>query len=170
MATFPERIIRAAKLDVHTYEEVESNPAVLSQAMLVVILSSLAMGIASLSRPDSPGLLASTGFALVSWFLWAYITYFIGTRILPMPQTHATLGQILRTTGFAAAPGILRILGIVPLFGSFILGIISIWMLTAMVIAVRQALDYTNTFRAVAVCLIGWIPYVVLLSIFTNVL
>ena len=87
-----------------------------------------------------------------------------------MPQTHATLGQILRTTGFAAAPGILRILGIVPLFGSFILGIISIWMLTAMVIAVRQALDYTNTFRAVAVCLIGWIPYVVLLSIFTNIL
>tara|TARA_B100001013_G_C24447577_1_gene378237 strand:+ start:53 stop:565 length:513 start_codon:yes stop_codon:yes gene_type:complete len=170
MATFPERIIRAAKLDVNIYEEVESNPAILGQSMLVVILSSLAMGIASLSRPDSPGLLESTGFALASWFLWAFITYFIGTRILPMPQTHATLGQLLRTTGFAAAPGILRILGIVPLFGSFILGIIHIWMLTAMVIAVRQALDYTNTFRAVAVCLIGWIPSVVLLSILTNIL
>jgi len=170
MATFPERIIKAAKLDSHVYEEVEANPAALSQAMLVVILSSLALGIASVGRPDSPGLLAGTAFALITWFLWAYITYFIGTRILPMPQTHATWGQLLRTTGFAAAPGILRILGIVPLFGSLILWIINIWMLATMVIAVRQALDYTNTFRAVTVCLIGWIPTVVVLAILTSIL
>lgn len=169
MATFPERIIRAAKLDTRIYEEVEANPAALNQAVLVVILSSLALGVVSVGRPDSPGLLAGTAFALIAWFLWAYITYFIGTRVLPMPQTDATWGQLLRTTGFAAAPGILRILGILPLFGSLILWIINIWMLAAMIIAVRQALDYTNTFRAVAVCLIGWIPTVVLLSILTSI-
>ena len=36
-------------------------------------------------------------------------------------------------------------------------------MLVAMVIAVRQALDYTSTLRAVGVCLIGWLVQVVIL-------
>jgi hypothetical protein len=31
------------------------------------------------------------------------------------------------------------------------------WMLLAMVVAVRQALDYTSTGRAIAVCLVGWL-------------
>jgi len=32
-----------------------------------------------------------------------------------------------------------------------------VWMLLAMVVAVRQALDYESTWRAVAVCLVGWL-------------
>jgi hypothetical protein len=35
-------------------------------------------------------------------------------------------------------------------------------MLVAMVIAVRQALDYTSTSRAVGVCLIGWLIQVLI--------
>jgi hypothetical protein len=33
-------------------------------------------------------------------------------------------------------------------------------MLLTMVVAVRQALDYTSTLRAVAVCFVGWIIYI----------
>jgi hypothetical protein len=39
-------------------------------------------------------------------------------------------------------------------------------MLIAMVIAVRQALDYTSTLRAVGVCIIGWIIQMITLMLF----
>jgi len=90
-------------------------------------------------------------------FVWAYLTYFIGTKLLPAPQTSADPGELLRTIGFSSAPGLIRILGIIPQLMGLVFFIAGIWMLIAMVIAVRQALDYDSTLRAVGVCLIGWI-------------
>jgi hypothetical protein len=97
--------------------------------------------------------------ALAGWFIWAWLTYIIGTRLLPMPRTHADLGQLLRTTGFASAPGIARVVGIFPGLGGVVFFVTGVWMLAAFVVAVRQALDYTSTLRAVGVCLIGWVVY-----------
>ncbi len=165
MASFAERVIGAARLDVRIYEEVEADTTAFGQAMGVVVLSSLAAGIGMIGRAGAPGLLAFTISALLGWFIWAGLTYFIGTRILPMPQTHADWGQLLRTIGFASSPGILRILGVVPVVGGLVFLVTGIWMLVAMVIAVRQALDYTSTGRAIGVCLIGFVPYVVINSI-----
>ena len=81
----------------------------------------------------------------------------LGTRLLPQEQTHADMGELLRTTGFSSAPGVLRIFGFIPVLGPLVVMVSSVWMLVAMVIAVRQALDYTSTLRAFAVCFIGWI-------------
>jgi len=89
--------------------------------------------------------------------------YIIGTKVLPEPQTRSDLGELLRTTGFAASPGLLRVLGVIPLIGGLIMPAVTIWMLVAMIIAVRQALDYQSTGRAVVVCLIGWVVFVVIL-------
>ncbi len=100
--------------------------------------------------------------ALISWFVWAYLTFFIGTKILPEPQTRANHGELLRTIGFASAPGLIQVLGIVPLAGHIVIPVASIWMLIAMVIAVRQALDYRGTGRAVGVCVIGWIFLIII--------
>jgi hypothetical protein len=83
--------------------------------------------------------------------------------LLPEPQTNADYGQLLRTIGFASAPGVVRVLGIVPGLAPFLFLIGGIWMLVAMVVAVRQALDYQSTGRAVGVCLIGWLVQVVIL-------
>ena len=165
MASFAERVIGAAKLDVHTYEEVEADRTAFGQAMVVVVLSSLAAGIGLIGRAGAPGLIVGVLAALIGWFMWAWLTYIIGTRLLPMPQTHADWGQLLRTTGFSAAPGILRILGVVPVLGGLVFLVAGIWMLVAMVIAVRQALDYTSTGRAIGVCLIGWVVNVVIFVI-----
>ncbi len=164
MALIVERMIRAAKLEVSLYEEVEADVNATGQAMMVVVLSSLAEGIGALGVPDRPGLIAGTLAALVGWFLWAMLTYFIGTKLLPTARTEADLGQLLRTIGFSSSPGVLRILAIIPGLYGIISFIISIWMLVAMVIAVRQALDYDSTFRAVLVCVIGWLVYIVFLS------
>ncbi len=100
--------------------------------------------------------------ALVGWYIWAYLTYLIGTKLLSEPQTKADHGELLRTIGFSSSPGLIRVLGIIPGMQSIVFPIAAIWMLVAMVIAVRQALDYSSTLRAIGVCVIGWIVQIVL--------
>ena len=162
MAIFIDRIIRAAKLDIHLYEEVEADKGAMGQAMSVVIISSIAAGIGSIARGGLGGILTGTIVALIGWYVWAYLTYFIGTKFLPEPQTEANPGELLRTTGFSSSPGLIRVLGIIPGLAGVLFLLASIWMLVAMVIAVRQALDYRSTWRAIGVCIIGWIIQAVL--------
>ena len=165
MSLFIERMIRAAKLDVSLYEEVEADRGALKQAMGVVVLSSLAMGLGNLGIAGGSAIIMGIIAGLVGWFIWAYITYFIGTKLLPEPQTRADHGELLRTIGFSSSPGLIRILGIIPGLWQIVNMIASIWMLSAMIVAVRQALDYRSTLRAVGVCLIGWIVQAVLFGI-----
>ncbi len=148
------RMLRAARLDVQLYEEVEADRDALGHAGLVVILSSLAAGIGGFSEGGSAGLLVITLAALISWGIWAYLTFFIGTRLFPEPQTKSDPGELLRTIGFASSPGVIRIFGIIPGLAAIANLVAGIWMLVAMVIAVRQALDYKSTWRAVGVCLV----------------
>jgi hypothetical protein len=166
MASITDRMIRAAKLDVNLYEEVEADKGAMGQAMAVVVLSSVAAGIGTAGTAGIKGLILGTIVALVGWFIWAFLTYYIGTRLLPEPQTKADYGELLRTIGFSSSPGVLRVLGIIPMLGNILNFICSIWMLVAMVIAVRQALDYKSTGRAVGVCLIGWIVQFVIFVMF----
>jgi len=157
MSSFANRMVRAAKLDVNLYEEVEADKQAMGQAMGVVVLASLAAGIGSVGATGINGLLLGTIAALAGWFIWALITFYVGTKLLPEPQTEADYGELLRTTGFSSSPGVLRIFGVVPLLGTIIFVVCGIWMLVAMIIAVRQALDYKSTWRAVGVCFIGWL-------------
>jgi hypothetical protein len=167
MTSFKDRIFRAAKLDSDLYEEVEADKSAMTQAMTVVVLSSVAAGIGSIGMgaggPASflVGIIASLG----GWYLWAYVTFFIGTKVLPEPQTESNPGELLRTLGFASSPGFIRVLGIIPGLGALVFAIASIWMLMAMVIAVRQALDYKSTLRAVGVCVIGWVIQMVIFAL-----
>ena len=162
MANIQDRIIRAAKLDAQLYEEVEADREATGQAMAVVVMSAVAAGIGTLGSGGLFGIAGGTILALVGWLIWAFLTYFIGTRLLPEPQTKADFGELLRTIGFASAPGLLRVFGVLPGLGPVIFMAAGIWMLVAMVIAVRQALDYTSTSRAVGVCLIGWLAQVLI--------
>jgi hypothetical protein len=159
-------MIRASKLDVNLYEEVEADPGLMKEAGLVVVLSSVAAGIGTITQAGLSGLIFGTIAALVGWFIWAYLTMIIGTKLLPAPETDADYGQLLRTVGYSSAPGVARILGIIPLIGPVIQLLAGIWMLVAMVVAVRQALDYSSTGRAVLVCIIGWIIQFVVLALF----
>ena len=165
MTGFGRRLVRAAKLDVNLYEEVEADKGALVQAMGAVVLSSIAAGLGSIESGGVGGILIGTIMALVSWYVWAYLTYFIGTKLLPESQTRADHGELLRTLGFASSPGIIRALGIFPGLAGPIFLVASIWMLVAMVIAVRQALDYRSTLRAVGVCAVGWIVQALILTL-----
>jgi len=161
--TFLRRLVGAATLDVATYEEVEADRAATAQAGAIVVLSSLAAGIGM--RGFGGGGAASMTFfgalALMAWGAWALLTYQIGVRILPEPQTRADVGELLRTIGFASTPGLLRIFGALPGLTVPVFAVTAVWMLLAMIVAVRQALDYSSTRRAVAVCVFGWVLAIV---------
>lgn len=162
--TFVERMIGAAKLNPAVYEEVEADKQATGQATLVVVLASIAAGIGSLEF-GLGGLVIGTLGALLGWYVWAYLTFFIGARLFPEPQTSADHGELLRTLGFAASPGILRAFGVIPYTPVIIFLVTSIWTLVTTVVAVRQALDYKSTARAVGVCVVGWLVQAAVLSV-----
>ena len=156
------RMLRAAKLDVTLYEEVEADQGAMGQAALVVVISSLAAGIGGMGTLGFGGIIVSILTALIGWYIWAFLTYYIGSKFLPEAETQADHGEMLRTLGFSSSPGVIRVLGIIPGLYGIVNFIAAIWMLVAMVIAVRQALDYKSTVRAVIVCVIGFAIYMVI--------
>jgi Yip1 domain len=178
MASFVQRMIRAAKLDPAIYEEVESDRSATGQAMAVVALASVAAGIGAYGMAGMRGIgnqaiardvIGVTVGALISWMVWAFVTMFIGTKLLREPGTQSNWGELLRTIGFSSSPGVLRILGVIGGLGALVSALASAWMLVAMVVAVRQALDYRSTWRALAVCLIGfalqWVVFLATLAV-----
>jgi len=162
------RMLRAAMLDADLYEEVEADPSTIGQATTVVVLSAVAAGVGNYDEGGLTGVGLGIVGALIGWYVWAFLTYWIGTRLLPEPQTEADHGELLRTLGFASAPGLLRVIAIVPGLQTLVLVGTGIWMLVSGVVAVRQALDYTSTARAVGVCVVGWfIQFLVILIVYT---
>jgi hypothetical protein len=162
-ADFAGRALRAARLDVRLFEEVEGDPRATAQAAGVVVLAAVAAGVGSGARGFGE-LALGTAAALVSWFVWAYLAYWIGTRLLPEPTTRANHSELLRAVGFASAPGVLRVLGVIGPLRGFVFFGAGLWMLIATVIAVRQALDYKSTWRAAGVSAIGWAVQAVVLA------
>lgn len=158
-------MIGAAMLRTGTYEEVEADTSATKQAMLVVVLVSLASGIGNVGAGGVMALVFGVAAALAGWVFWAWITYFVGTKILPTPETHANWGQLARTLGYAQTPGLFKVFGFLPVIGPIVFFLATIWQLIAAIIAIRQALDYTSTRRAIGVALIGFIAYVVVIGI-----
>ena len=152
------RMIGAAQLRSATYEEVEADHTANAQALGVVILAAIASGL-SLAQSGGRGIAIGIIGALVGWVIWAGLAWIIGTKFLPTPETRSDMGELLRTTGFAASPGIFRIFGAVPLVGWIITIAAWLWTLATFVVAVRQALDYRSTARALIVCGIGALVY-----------
>jgi hypothetical protein len=150
MASFVQRMVGAAMLDPAAYEEVEHDGSATGQAALVVVMSAIAGGIGA-SGSGNEAVVGAVLMALFQWVAWCIITYAVGTGVF---RGTATPGELLRTVGFAQTPGILMILGGIPLLGGLIRLVVGIWTLVAVIIAIRQALD-VDTFKAVLTALIG---------------
>jgi hypothetical protein len=163
-------MIGAAQLHVDIFEEVEEDTSATIQALGVVLLVAIATGIANLGNGDPVAFVLGIVISIAGWALWAWVTYFVGTRILGTESTHADWGQMARALAFAQAPGVLKVLGVIPYLGPVLLFLIFVWQLAAMVVAIRQALDYTSTWRAVGVAAIGFIPYIVGIALLTALL
>jgi hypothetical protein len=169
-----ERMMRAARLDVNLYEEVEADLTATGQAATVVGIVAVCGGIGgglAQAIAGRPG--AAVGIfvfqilmAYVVWVAWSYITFWVGTSIF---KGTATPGEMLRTIGFAQTPGILNIVAFIPILGGIIGFVAGIWALIAAIIAIRQALDIT-TGQAVITAIIGAIPLFLLLCMAATIL
>tara|TARA_B100001057_G_scaffold453168_1_gene497749 strand:+ start:160 stop:681 length:522 start_codon:yes stop_codon:yes gene_type:complete len=156
------RIFRAIKIDVELYEEVERDKSATIQAALVVVLSSMAAGVGALQLGASNFLLAPI-VSLISWYVWAYIIYFVGVKLFPEKNTKSNHGELLRTIGFSSAPGLIRVFGVTPdLMAVTFIGS-AFWMLACMVVGVRAALDYKSLWRALGVVIVAWLFQAILL-------
>lgn len=151
--TFVDRMIGAARLDPRAYEEVEADEKATVQALAVVVLAAVATGV---GRGEDVLAIGVAVRHLFMWVIWAGLSYAVGVYLIPEPQTNANLGQMLRTIGFAASPGILRFFRFIPFLGPLLSFVVGIWIVVAMIIAIRQVLDYKSLGRAAVVCLIAW--------------
>jgi hypothetical protein len=155
-----DRMIGAARLDVDTYEEVESDYSATGQAAIVVTIVAIASAIGG-AGAGGVGIIGGVLSAVVGWLLWSGLAYLIGDKLF---GGTATWGELLRTIGFAQAPGVLLILAIIPVLGWIVQVVVAIWLLVAGIIAIRQALDF-STGKAILTAIVGWIPLVIARSI-----
>ena len=153
---FLTRVFRAIKIDIDLYEEVERDKKATVQAGIVVVLSSLAAGVGALQMGASNFLLAPV-MSLLSWYVWAYVIYFVGVKLFGGPKTKSDHGELLRPIGFSSAPGLIRVFGVTPdlMIVTFIGS--AFWMLACMVVAVKSALDYESLSKALGVVVIAWL-------------
>lgn len=174
LGIFLRRLAGAAMLDANTYEEVEADRGATPQAFIVVVLSSVAAGIGLHGASGAAATASFTALASVlalgAWATFAAITFRIGSRTLATAETRVDLQEMLRTLGFAAAPGLLQALAVFTPAPVVVSVLVFAWTMAASVVAVRQALDFDSTSRAVAVCLVGWgLPLVIAVSLATAV-
>ncbi len=156
MASLGERMVGAMKADVKTFQEIEADPNALSQAVTVIVIAAVASLVGNIFRSGISAGIVGLIMSLIMYALWSAVIVFVGTKIMPEPTTKADFAEAFRVIGFTASPGIFNVAAIVPFLGPLISFVIGIWMLVIGVIAVREVLDYSNTGRAIIVCLIGW--------------
>jgi hypothetical protein len=151
-----QRMLGAAMLNVDTFEEVEADETATTQAAAVVAMVAVTSAIGA-SGDGGGSILFAPVAQIIGWLIWAGVTYLIGAKLF---GGTATWGELLRTLGFAQAPGVLYLFAVVPFFGGLLRAIVGIWMLVAGIIAIRQALDF-STGKAVLTAVVGWLALII---------
>ena len=152
---FFNRVYRSIKIDPDVYDEVQKDKNATLSAAIVVVISSLAAGMAAKQLGASSFILAPI-LSLVSWFVWAYIVYFVGVKLFPDAKTKTSHAALLRAIGFSSAPGIIRVFGFTPELMTVTFVGSALWMLACMVVAVRQTLNFKSLWKALGVVIMSW--------------
>jgi hypothetical protein len=152
-----DRLVGVARLDVPTYEAIEHDQSATPTAAGVVALAAIATGLGSLDSGGVTGLIGGILSAIIGWAVFAAVAFFVGTRLLAVASMNVSLGQVLRTLGFAYAPLLAAFLGFIPGLGALLVLAASIWFLVTATVALRQAFDI-STGRAIATAVISFIP------------
>lgn len=161
MADLTGRMIGAMQADVKTFTEIEADQSAMGQAITVIVIAGVAALIGNIFRSGiAAGVFGLVG-SLLGYALFSLMVFLIGTKVMPEPATKADFNETFRVVGFAAAPGVFYVLAIVPYLGPLISLLVGLWSLVIAVVAVREVLDYSNTGRAIIVCLIAGVICIV---------
>lgn len=164
------RVTRVFTFDLTVFQEVEEDQTATQQAWAVVVIvavaSAIGSGIGSLIGGGGflgliLGLVLTPITMVVGYFLWAFITSWVGTNMF---QAQTDFAEMQRVIGFAFAPHILGFLAIIPCLGGFVAFIGGIWALVLAVMAVKEGLD-VDWPQAIITCGIGWIASIILVGI-----
>ena len=159
--TFGDRVVGAMKLDPHAFEDVERDTTAIGQSVGVIALAAAAAGIGNIYYGGLTGIVSAAFMSVISFLVWSLIIWLVGTKVLPEPATKADYPETFRVLGFAAAPGLASVITIIPILGWILMVVIWVWQIAAMVVAVRQVLDYSTTGKAIVVVLIGFVINIV---------
>jgi hypothetical protein len=160
--TFGDRVVGAMKLDPNAFEDVERDTTAIGQSVGVIVLAAVSAGIGNVYYGGLTGIVSGAVLSVISFLIWSLIIWLVGTKVMPEPATKADYPETFRVLGFAAAPGLASVITIIPILGWILMFLIWLWQIAAMVIAVRQVLDYTTTAKAVIVVLIGFVVNIVI--------
>ena len=155
MGSLTARMTGAMQADVKTFQEIEADPTAISQAVTVIIIAGIASLIGNMFRIGIIHGAMMLVVNVIGYALWTLLVVLIGTKVMPEPATKADFNEAFRVIGFTASPGVFNVLAIVPFLGPLISFVVWIWMVVVGVVAVREVLDYSNTGRAIIVCLIA---------------
>ena len=165
MASLAERMTGAMKADVKTFQEIEADPTAMGQAVTVIVIAGVASIIGNVWRVGVAAGVMTLIANLIGYALWTLLVVLIGTKVMPEPTTKADFNEAFRVIGFTASPGVFNVLAIIPFLGPLISFAVWIWMVVIGVVAVREVLDYSNTGRAIIVCLIAVVICWIIVSI-----
>ena len=160
METTIKRIMRAIMLDREFYKEAEADTSLNQEALMIVIIVSVIGAIGSffsslMAQNFGQAILAffvSAVVGVANYYIWSYVTYFIGTNMF---KGDAEPGELLRVLGYASAPRLLSLLGFIPCIGWLISLAGGIWSLVAGFFGVQEALDLDTTETLVTIVLGG---------------
>ena len=142
------------------YEAVEHDASANVSALLIVLCAAIASGIGAATSDGFSGLYRVIIADLISWVLYATFAYIIGARIFKTDQTRSTLGELLRTLGYAQVPAFLLVFSGIFIIGWVVSFVVFVWILATTVVAIRQALDFT-TGRAIGTAVVSWLLYII---------
>jgi len=153
------RALRAARLDVTLYNEVEADASLSREALYVVIIVSVLSGIGSFLSLLFSGsiigallsLIVGIAFGILAYYLFCYVAHWVGTSMF---KGQGDVGEVLRTVGYASGVRAIGLLAFIPCIG-WLIGLAGlVWWIAASVVALREALDI-DTGNAIVTAVIG---------------
>jgi hypothetical protein len=169
-----KRMQRAIVLDQPFFEQVVADASLQGQSVWAVAIYAMATAFGTFSMIGGAAVNIGLITTILAWYIWAFSVFYFGTRLLGPMTDGADRKTIMRVIAFASAPGVIRLLGILPKTTMIILAASSIWILIAAVMGLKKVFTQTTTVKITMICVGTWcagtlfqlIVLVVLLAVF----
>ena len=148
-----ERAQRVMQLQQPVFRTIARDPNATKQAAIVVAVVAIASAIGGADE-GAGGIFVGLIGAFLGWLIYAGMAWFFGTNIFGTPTTVTNWESLLRTLGYAQAPGILSIFGFIPLLGWIAALVGGIWAIVTAIIAIRETLGF-GTGRAIITAIVA---------------
>ena len=162
LITFFKKMLRASLLRSELYKEVGRDKGSIRGVVLVILICGICDGIGFIGIRGAEVILPAILSRYIGWFLLCAVIYLVGVKMF---EHTSDMGEIMRVTGFANSPGVLAVLGIIPVAGNFIRAVSFLWMIAAYIVAVRQSLD-CSTARSIFIVIQGFIIFLIVYILF----